>query len=80
MQQKLTIFAEDILEFIIIHIFPKVFNIHIGEFFGSCAKFSLPLFARFETPYKPDNNEYKEDLVDGISHNWITVQRYNNTP
>lgn len=70
--EKLTVFAEDILKFIIIHIFPKVFNIHIGEFFSSCTKLSLPLFARFETPYKPDRDENEKNLVDDNSHDWIT--------
>lgn len=49
----LTIFAKQLFQFLIIHVFSKVFDVNIGEFPGTCPKLSLPLFSGFKSSNKP---------------------------
>lgn len=53
----LTIFAKQFLQLLIIHVFPKVLDVHIGKFSSTGTKFSLPLFPWF----KSSNKSVKDD-------------------
>lgn len=48
-----TVFAEDVLQFVVVHVLPEVLDVNVGELLGSGSKLSLTLFARFEATNKP---------------------------
>lgn len=66
----LTKLAEQLFQILIIHLFPKVFDIDIGEFLGFGSKLSFPLFSRFESAHKPKKKPWKTVITQGTKHDF----------
>lgn len=49
----LTIFIEELLQPLVIHVVSEVLDVDVGEFLGFGAELGLPLFARLETTHEP---------------------------